>query len=120
MKLTESEKNRIRGLHKDFSVIQEQSFNWCCETTSTGCNCVPSSTGGPCPNHPTGTPPYYGSLNRCQQKCQSLSSGGCGTPPPTPINALDNMAFATHEPSQGSNTVSLRKAKPNRKGKRIN
>jgi hypothetical protein len=30
------------------------------------------------------------------------------------------MALATHEPSQGSNTVSLRKAKPNRKGKRLN
>lgn len=84
-------------------------------------NGYPVSMAQEYPNPPGCVAPLYPLSN--QGGPQDPCNPGSWTPPPTPptpINALDNMAFATHEPSQGSNTVSLRKAKPNRKGKRIN
>ena len=102
-RLSENKLNRIvnRVINGD-SYLNEQSSPWCCVSSPAGCNCVISSTGGPCPNHPTGAPPYYSSQSRCQQNCQSLSSGGCGTPPPpppTPTNPGLTPYAAYNEPS---------------------
>ena len=59
--INEQEKNRIRGLHKEHSILKEQPQMWSCVSTM-GCQCF--EVGGPMNPNPSGQ--QYYSKSSCE------------------------------------------------------